>query len=108
MNRRCVLDAVYHRRRLFFFVWATFCFCVSAFCLTGLGGVEAKEPMEVPLNAGPRAAAGTHTVFSNGYWTLCDNPGWPNAKVTALPRWANRSELGMGDPAIRAGRFNGT
>ena len=41
-----------------------------------------------------RATRGAYVVWSNGYFTLTDNPSWPDVKVTALPRWTRPELLG--------------
>jgi len=41
-----------------------------------------------------RAARGAYVVWSNGYFTLTDNPSWPDVKVTALPRWTRPGFFG--------------
>jgi hypothetical protein len=36
-----------------------------------------------------------HVVWTNGYFTLTDNPNYPDAKVRIVPRWATASEMGI-------------
>ena len=41
-----------------------------------------------------RAAHGTYSVMSNGYFTLVNDPNYPDCKMRILPRWRVKGELG--------------
>ncbi len=49
---------------------------------------ELGDDDEVAACEGKRAAMGQYVVWSNGYFTLSDNPNFPDVKVRALPRWS--------------------
>ena len=55
--------------------------------------VEAVEPVQVDGTT-ERAALGTHNVWSNGYFTLCKNSTYTDAKMNICPRWTSSDELG--------------
>jgi hypothetical protein len=60
---------------------------------------EDEQPpiVEVPHDDGEddvRATRGVYVVWSNGYFTLTDNPNWPDVKISALPRWTQPTLLG--------------
>ena len=41
-----------------------------------------------------KKAAGTHVVYSNGYFTFSDNRDYPDVKVHAVTRWCTPDHLG--------------
>ena len=41
------------------------------------------------------AAKRTHVVCSNSYFTFTDNPGYPDVKVSVVPRWCRPEHLGV-------------
>ena len=58
---------------------------------------EAVEPVEVEddqIGTTERAASGTHNVWCNGYFTLCKNSAYTDAKMNICPRWTSIEELG--------------
>ena len=56
---------------------------------------EAVEPVEDDqIGTTERAAQGTHNVWCNGYFRLCRNSGYTDAKMVILPRWTSSDELG--------------
>ena len=59
--------------------------------------VEAVEPGEVEddeIGTTERAASGTHNVWCNGYFRLCRNSAYTDAKMVICPRWTSSDELG--------------
>ena len=58
------------------------------------GAVESDKPDNTGVTALP---AGTHTVWTNSYFTLSNYKGKPDCKIIMKTRWATNDELGPKD-----------
>ncbi len=54
--------------------------------------LEGEDDLSVEI---ARAARGTFTVWTNGYFTLQDNTQWKDVKVRVLPRWHAPEHMGL-------------
>ena len=57
-----------------------------------LAAAESEDSEDVP--AGPRAAAHTHTAWSNDYFTLTDNRNYRDVRMRIQARWTGPQRLG--------------
>jgi hypothetical protein len=64
-------------------------------CLDDEAVVEPVEVEEDQIGTTWRAAPGTHTTWCNGYFTLCKNSAYTDAKMIINSRWTSSDELGQ-------------
>ena len=55
---------------------------------------DADDVPDVTDEKAERAARGTYTVMTNGYFTLLKNPHYDDCKIKMIPRWCVQGELG--------------
>jgi hypothetical protein len=57
--------------------------------------VGSESSDEVQMGKKAKAAGGTWSVYSNGYFTFTDNPQYPDVKARAVDRWCNAECMGV-------------